>query len=167
MNSVHDNSAPVAAGGTVTKAPKSDLIARLEGLCGDENLLRTINADIASAVGWSPGPAWSRYGDAANWRIDGHVETMRFPPNYTESIDTALLLLPEWHRWKMGCGRYVQYIAEVQGTKRPHEGWYVGECDSSPAIALCIAALKARAGSQVTAQDENQTPVSREPNGVK
>jgi hypothetical protein len=127
----------------------SELIERLENFCGAETL-RDIEADIASAVGWSPGAAYSRYGDSANWRIDGHVETIAWPPRYASSIDAAATLVPEgWWLKLESKGEYhhaeLEYVGpgeiecadlacdEVRSNNRP-----------TPAIAICIAALKAR-----------------------
>lgn len=71
------------------------------------------------------------------------------PPPYTVSIDAALTLVPEGWRWSLDwtqrphyqdCGRADLY-APGSGIKPPDV------CDvyaATPAIALCIAALKAR-----------------------
>lgn len=65
---------------------------------------------------------------------------------YTSSLDAAMTLVPDDdHHWKCGYSRYVRHNAEVADLMHPDKGIFVGECDSSRAIALCIAALKARA----------------------
>jgi hypothetical protein len=64
-------------------------------------------------------------------------------PKFTASIDAAMKLVPEGHLWKCGYSRHVPHVAEVVDYKN-HGGTFVGECDSNRAIALCIAALRAR-----------------------
>ena len=73
--------------------------------------------------------------------IDGNTVV----PGYTESLDAALMLVPSWHKWSVACGLLVQYVARVTQVKDSRD-FFDGQCDSTPAIALCIAALKARDG---------------------
>lgn len=61
-------------------------------------------------------------------------------PHYTTSVDAALTLVPEGMRWTCGFSNHVPHNAQVWTST----GFYEGECDSNRAIALCIAALKAR-----------------------
>lgn len=68
-------------------------------------------------------------------------------PFYTSSIDAAMTLVPEGHKWKCGYSRHVPHNAEVIDYEG-RNGSFVGECDSNRAIALCIASLKSRATSQ-------------------
>lgn len=73
-------------------------------------------------------------------------------PSYTSSIHSALLLVPEQHRWLVGCGIYVQYFATVSPSWPNNHGISTVEVDSYPAIALSAAAIKghiamAKAGS--------------------
>ena len=57
------------------------------------------------------------------------------PPRYTTSIDAALTLVPSGERWEVGfCG------AAVESSGGP-----IRSVHAEPAIALSIAALKARA----------------------
>lgn len=65
-------------------------------------------------------------------------------PHYTTSIDAALTLVPEDHDWKAGYSKHVRHYAEARDLMHPHKGVFVGETDASRAVALCIAALKAR-----------------------
>lgn len=66
-------------------------------------------------------------------------------PDFTKSIDAALTLVPEGFKWKCGYGRHVPHTAELRDYRdKPILGTFIGECDSNRAIALCIAALRAR-----------------------
>lgn len=69
-------------------------------------------------------------------------------PHFTASLDAALTLVPEGFRWKLGYSRYVPCVAELvdyRAQMEPNLGTFVSECDSSHALALCAAALRARA----------------------
>lgn len=120
----------------------SDLIERLEKATGPDRIL---DALLEIAFGRSR-PAWAQ--DTGSLTVDS--DWVRISPNgagwypdkYTASIDTALMLVrPEDGRWEIGCGKLVQYWASLY----TRHGRCDGEVDSTPAIALCIAALKARA----------------------
>lgn len=92
-------------------------------------------------------------------RILEYVTDARFEvdtPAFTSSIDAALTLLPDGWRWNLNdgnvaciCSDWDDDNAPVFWSQRPKER-HVG-CDqakgtvATPAIALCIAALKARA----------------------
>lgn len=67
------------------------------------------------------------------------------PARYTASLDAALTLVPESCSWACGYSRLVPHNAKVyvEGT-----GAFIGECDSNRAIALCIAALRARMAAE-------------------
>jgi hypothetical protein len=118
-----------------------ELIARLEKATGPDRRLdveihcliigRSIDTVDLDGIG-RPGSGWT---PSAEW------------PPYTASIDAALTLVPRGHKWSIACGRFVQYVARV--TPVEGNGYFDGECDSTPAIALCIAALRAR-----TAKDD-------------
>lgn len=111
------------------------LIERLEHA---ETGSRESDAEIAKAIY----PKLELRGNG-QWYIDNiHV---RIEP-YTTSIDAALTLVPEdmgWHSW---CDdrKATMTVGDVGFDWGPHimpEGY--GEADT-PALALCIAALKAR-----------------------
>lgn len=119
-----------------------DLIARLEAATGPD---RELDVKIIEAI--NPGSRWEPYSPKARikWLMDESGQrTICYGkdriPNYTTSIDAALTLVPEGMGWEVGFGRYVPHI----GTVWTGKGKCVGECDSNRAIALCIAALKAR-----------------------
>jgi hypothetical protein len=63
-------------------------------------------------------------------------------PKYTESVDAALMLIPKGYVWRCGFSHHVPYVAAVSSS-RQFAGQFIGECDSTPAIALCIAAISA------------------------
>jgi hypothetical protein len=60
-------------------------------------------------------------------------------PRYTTSIDAALTLVPGYHYWIVG----VQYAAVWQEDGRLADAEKI-VTHGRPALALCIAALKAR-----------------------
>lgn len=114
-----------------------DLIARLEKATGPD---RALDIAIYKIV---------RNGRATNHDMltpeqrESHFAGCA--PTYTASIDAALTLLPDDdHHWKAGYSKHVRHNAEVRDLMHPHKGVFVGEHDHSRAIALCIAALKAR-----------------------
>ena len=72
------------------------------------------------------------------------------PAHYTASIDSALTLVPEGHGWFLDDGGECSVFDKRPGYKssddKPMIGYPVkGSCDgdTTPAIALCIAALRA------------------------
>lgn len=71
---------------------------------------------------------------------------------FTSSIDCALTLLPKGATWLCGFSNHVTHTASVYIARR---GFFDAEVDSSRAIAICIAALKAR-------QSDNLTPAPTE-----
>lgn len=147
-----------------------DLIARVEGLTGPS---REVDAAIHGSVHW-PRLKWevmniARHGDEfGKWMVLRHtVENygvLIIPPDYTSSIEAALTLVPEgWYgrveprfyseydkfekrivlwnayciypRWEDATPVNDDYF-DVHGNSESH---------AHPAIALCIAALRARA----------------------
>lgn len=115
-----------------------DLIERLERATGPDSEL---DEAIALVLGWTH---QKMRGDAKPyWRKPGVTEYyMRsIVPAYTASLDAALTLVPEGWMWDVsssGCAWIMRNDDSI--------------CDSqiviggvkSPAIALCIAALRAR-----------------------
>ena len=81
--------------------------------------------------------------------------TAHLIPQYTASIDAALLLVPEGWHWavytdKMICGKNGVRVV-IGGPDRTRRGWskIIHETyAATPALALCIAALKARTGPE-------------------
>ena len=62
----------------------------------------------------------------------------KFSPAYTKSLDTALTLVPEDRVWSVSkIVRAEGYVAVLDNDGKSHKG-------STPALALCIASLRAR-----------------------
>jgi hypothetical protein len=109
----------------------SDLIARLEALSGPD---REVDAEIAKAIGAKHGPdsGWCNSDNGDHWYVEECAK------NYTASIDSAMTLVstPFWMIRNSMDGP-VATIMDTSGRE------YEGNGDNA-AIALCIAALKAR-----------------------
>lgn len=110
---------------TDTKEPEvalAELIERLEKATGHQ---RCFDAAIWEVVKGTPAAL-------------GGQDPLRFPPEYTASIDAALTLVPPWS-WRVGNLPSGRAFADLgtQASLQCVEG-------VTPAIALCIAALKAR-----------------------
>jgi hypothetical protein len=127
-----------------------DIIERLEKATGAD---REIDREIAvQALGWSPprnagvcGPNYVKSGDFMWHDREGCARGFE-PPAFTASIDAAMTLVPEGCVWTLsktfvnaGCNIYAKGPwREV--SRCPHA--------PTPALALCIAALKAREQSR-------------------
>lgn len=119
-----------------TPGAYADLIERLEKCEGQD---RDLDARIVYAIK----PALHRMGSLEEWLATDASKAGR---TYTYSIDDALTLVPEGFKWKLGYSRHVPCVADVMDYRADAAiGRFDGECDSNHAIALCIAALKARA----------------------
>ena len=90
--------------------------------------------------------------DAAIVRIVNPQATdLTEPPFYTRDVDAALTLVPNGLKWTVGGNVHHGYwIASVNTLKSDGEPWCVGcsNATSSPALALCAAALRAIAGDE-------------------
>lgn len=129
----------------------SDLIARLEKATGP---CRKLDLDISVAVNYSEaftGAAraeWSIMADDINvYDATGRryiLDPAQFVPQWTRSLDAAVSLVPEGCGVLLAIGRgsradvSIGYLGEMNAT------WPGGSNHPVPAIALCIAALKAR-----------------------
>lgn len=117
-----------------------EFISQLEKATGPD---RALADEVLIACGWVADS--NDEGEVTAWYDPNGIQHGPLDlPDPTGSIDAALTLVPEWHKWSVACGKRVQYVARVAPTKSNH-GCSDGECDSTPAIALCIAALRARA----------------------
>jgi hypothetical protein len=112
------------------------LIERLEAATGPD---RELDLDLALAVGLLTSPlergCWVDPGEC----IDGGKEadgTTFVALAYTASIDAALALVPEGAIWMVS--------TEEPGPYAAIEGGYCAYMAPTPALAICIAALKAR-----------------------
>ena len=114
-----------------------DLIERLEKATGPD---RELDEDIAHAVGVRSVMQWDHEACGG----DGSFEHMF--PRYTYSIDAALTLVPEGWEWRIDGGylpdRHYACVMNMGLVSEPQ--FTVDKTPSTPAIALCIAALKAR-----------------------
>lgn len=102
----------------MTETPLEALIAKLEAATGPD---RDVDWKITLVVS----PAGFRYHDC---------------PAYTASLDAAQALVPEGYAWHCGCEIDLTPFARVFGHDLHEE-----ECAATPALALCIASLRARA----------------------
>ena len=113
-----------------------ELIAKLEKASEGS---RELDCDIPESLGWpvrrkppSYKNPWCR---APEWK------SIRTVPHYTTNIDAALQLVPEGFQWE------VRHIPTDEGSNYSAQAnWQpTGRCyAATPALALCIAALKAR-----------------------
>jgi hypothetical protein len=134
------------------------LAARVEAATGPD---RELDLAISVAIDYRDvfnGPLYKPY--AGDWRWgaggdeiehwtssgkrDGFLDPAQFVPRWTASLDAAMTLVPEGMQWFKERGAYVPNIAVIQGPTCS----FVGETDSTFALALCAAALRARGASQ-------------------
>lgn len=115
-------------------ADYTDLIARLEKATAPS---RRLDAEIIAVI---KGGAPEDY-EATSWAL----------PRLTESLDAALTLVPEgwsfrlWrHPGEHGCHCDVYLLGEFKDGERPCLAAEDAEQCPTPALALVIAALKAR-----------------------
>lgn len=130
-----------------------DLAGRVEALTGP---CREMDADIGIAVGLFsekhglPGGGWvSR---------DEHSAVVA-APNFTESLDCAVTLVPERHGFyfRRNCsadGDVIYCNAQVWPFSDPRDDeaprYWANSPENAPAIALVAACLKARAASEAS-----------------
>lgn len=130
--------------------PLPDLISRLQAATGPD---REIDRDIARLFDVLPtvpfkGPSTWDMHKGMYWMIgkkdtiDGPVEEKfgRTAPNYTRYIDAAVTLVPKDKWWNVTSYPICATVGDADGTIPP-DRYQV--CASTPAIALCIAALRA------------------------
>lgn len=108
-----------------TQTDYADLIRRLEAATGpDRELDAAIDAVIARSFASDP----------------------MFPETpYTSSLDAALTLVPAHHLWWVKQGFRFQAVVWMIETDYDERYPPTGFSTNSPAIAFCIAAIKARA----------------------
>jgi len=114
-----------------------ELIARLETTTGAD---RELDAAIYGATA---GGNWS-WQKAIEHRKATNADWF---PLYTKSVDDALKLMP-W-AWMAGCAPEGKFFCEAQESMDEfgHSTKEASGHGANPAIAICIAALKARAHS--------------------
>lgn len=123
------------------------LIERLEKATGPDRILDAL-LDIALDKGR---PAWAQ--DTGQLTADGDCVRVSptgagwYPPRYTSSVDLALdLLLPD--KWWCVSGPHTPQGGLYRGGPKRFDVAITAPSDSAtgatPALALCVAALKAR-----------------------
>lgn len=126
---------------------RADLIAALEKAEGPS---RELDAAIMEVIGLPkiffgrPVTQWWRHGDS--WRCetnDGYIHLdAQNTPSYTASLDAALSLVPDRRAWEIKSTywstdkRPAACVVRPDGVRRYGLG-------ATPALALCIAALRA------------------------
>lgn len=123
-----------------------ELAERCEKATGPD---RGLDEEIAIALGHKTGTAIANYTMemilTIEWKKPHPYAGMKEPcPRWTESLDAALTLVPDGFKWKLGYSRHVPCVVELVDY-RTHKGTYISECDYGHALALCAAALRARA----------------------
>ena len=109
-----------------------DLIAKIEAATEPD---MELDAEIATASGWQ------MYDDGC-WDLPGQYDTaLTGTPPFTSSIDRAMLLVPKGHWWAIVMrGNEDGFDASVIPPDTEMT-WHRG---ANAALAICIAALKAR-----------------------
>lgn len=121
----------------------SDLIERLEKATGpdremDEDIVRALYPDCIIQI-YVVGDE-----DKTVFHAEPLVPNKSYVPLYTSSIDAALTLVPEGYGWSLYGGFSPNRpCACLSDTGRSDD--LVDAFGATPAIAICIASLKARA----------------------
>ena len=115
----------------------TDLIARLETEVGT----RELDGEIALLVGWK-----KRHKGWAHWTSPDGAENQHVP-FFSTSLDDALTLVPEGIEWSVE-RRYSKSFrpayASIWSPGAKDVDFHANATAATPALALCIAALKAR-----------------------
>jgi hypothetical protein len=121
-----------------------DLIERLEKATGPDRELDAKLAFVngAWAAGVDEGVPW------VQWAKNTAVEINDELPRYTASIDAALTLVPEGWEWELYSNPPSAWLCERGYDPDTYNGKTALASTKSPAIALCIAALKARSAAE-------------------
>lgn len=133
----------------IARLDRADLIDRLEKAAGHDDGL---NDAIAVSQGWKPHRTKVDDLEFTTWTTPSG-EKRSLCPWYTSSIDAALALVPEGWAWRVmqegpfATGRASKpraELAEPVDEFGPGVGVRAQVEAATPAIALCIAALKVR-----------------------
>lgn len=131
-----------------------ELAARVEAAEGPD---RVLDAEVAEAIGYRRvfprGPC--RDPDRRRWVDDrgmgiGWLDgSDHFPPRYTASLDAAMTLVPEGWEWSLEAEE-TEMVWPVLSpwTHRCQMGHLIDREAATPALALCAAALRARASQE-------------------
>lgn len=132
----------------------NELIEKIEA-AGEGS--RELDAGIFSALGWSPVPnPHNAMGLLNRWQREGAMTGHEGPPMYSTSLDAAQRLLPDLlpgqGGWRVECHtdlvRKFHADVWVHLHAEPGDRWFKGSSKATAALALCAAALKARAQTQ-------------------
>lgn len=131
-----------------------DLIAKLEAATEGS---RELDAGICAALRWPVSgkgtvlPAWV-HDNFPEWEItkEGRLKAgcLWEPVPFTTSLDAALTLVPEGFTWRVQCDRHGNAESWTENNGGDFGGILALDTQTfaaTPALALCIAALKARA----------------------
>jgi len=126
------------------------LAERCEQAAGPD---RELDAEIALAIGYTREKkgreriAWWRNPKGQQLGYDGWHN---FPPSFTASLDAAVTLVPEGRAWTVGQNLHHWHwqasINALNDEGNPTSIGFGGPC-GWPALALCAAALRARAAA--------------------
>jgi hypothetical protein len=124
-----------------------EIIERLEKASGPD---RELDAAIAIEIGAYPTDWQARL---PGYSLEYFMAWSGFADNYTSSIDAALTLVAADAVWSIGrrikVDGYVAIIDGLWGRPQPMTPRsYHSHLGATPALALCIAALRARKASQ-------------------
>jgi hypothetical protein len=110
---------------------------------------RELDAEIALAVGWT----FEKWAEGRErkpyWRAPGETKYFNrfgFPPQFSRSLDAALTLVPEGMSGHVDIGKMsgIYQCGLWNGKFAQDVKENYGESKATPALALVIAALKAR-----------------------
>lgn len=127
--------------------PNADLLLQLADRCEREMPNLALRCDIAKALGWREveHDCHIRMVDP-----DGKMWWAAQMPDPTANLDAALTLVPEeWTAWELrSSAKKTRFSADLSRLTECDSGedWTYGRA-STPALALCAAALRARANS--------------------
>jgi hypothetical protein len=120
---------------------KADELRALADRCEREEATVKLRHDIAKALGWT----WVQFG-YVQWRNPSGRDAS--VPNWCESLDAAVTLVPEegvaWWEINMEPGVDTAGARAEVVFDRDQDGEHKGYA-RTPALALCAAALRARA----------------------
>jgi len=118
----------------------SDLAARVEAATGAD---RELDAAIFRLLGWLPIDNPTHAGGlVGRWTRGGVMSGHSGPPDYTRSVDAALMLVPDGYFARIYCEAPQAIIVAWTDTVGWEEVCRSALC-STPALALTAAALRA------------------------
>lgn len=144
----------------------TELVSKLEAA---KEPSETLDVLIAQQVNWQPPNPSSHRAFELGLRTvlgDRNLDIEEFAddwgvPKYTASLDAALTLVPEGKKFVVGGSLMsAKHFAEID----PWQSEHISGEAPTPALALCIAALKAREGAQAPGQDK-ATPLDPKGDG--